>query len=611
MPRGKPQGKGGAHKASKQSQEHVAKPAVSEFPTSLQLHVEKCGIPSVLSEAFPEFRNAQSFFSALERIDPEFGGSCDAYKTCWLGLPADTIQEIQHDPEGDGFTSCIVLKDGTQLPTFVKRIHLLDPICAMEGEYVWPEEGALPAPSELWKTALAKLNDPLNEAYVDTLYAAVAHKFVESGISPHWCKSYGTFSARVEKYLFNITDEYDSMRHKPWWRRNQRHGLFKLFKDSDSEEGDDQRFFTEGLLDIEDGDIEVVGDIGSPTQKEKELSYNVVEEEENIEVEASPESVKPVRLTTPKLRLKRVANVSDSSGSGSSGGSSDNSSYCDSEDEIQHFAEFANFPVQVTLLEKLDGTLDELIDEEDEEDAAMIESKESRWSAWLFQIIAALTSAQYWTGFVHNDLHTNNVMWSGTGLTHLYYRIHKGKETYYMSIPTYGRIMKIIDFGRASYTLPEPGGFFISDAFYPGNDAATQYNCEPFYDPKEGKKVEPNTSFDLCRLAISLLESLYPERPVALTPTKIMSKEGSKMYTETVSGIYNMLWEWLTDDDGKNVLRKPDGKERYPDFDLYRALAAEVHKAVPKKQIERPLFAGFKVLAKALPKDEPVYDLYL
>jgi hypothetical protein len=90
-----------------------------------------------------------------------------------------------------------------------------------------------------------------------------------------------------------------------------------------------------------------------------------------------------------------------------------------------------------------------------------------------------------------------------------------------------------------------------------------------------------------------------------------MSKEGSKLYTETVSGIYNMLWEWLTDDNGKNVLRKPDGKERYPDFDLYRALAAEVHRAVPKKQIERPLFAGFKILSKALPKDEPVYDLYL
>jgi hypothetical protein len=159
--------------------------------------------------------------------------------------------------------------------------------------------------------------------------------------------------------------------------------------------------------------------------------------------------------------------------------------------------------------------------------------------------------------------------------------------------------------------LPEPAGFFISDAFYPGNDAATQYNCEPFYDPEDGKKVEPNTSFDLCRLAVSLLESLYPERPKAATPTKIMSKEGSKMYTETVSGIYNMMWEWLTDDEGKNVSRTPTGEERYPDFDLYRALAADVHKAIPKKQIERPIFAEYKILAKALPKNESVYDLHI
>jgi serine/threonine protein kinase len=284
---------------------------------------------------------------------------------------------------------------------------------------------------------------------------------------------------------------------------------------------------------------------------------------------------------------------------------------CDEEsiDELQQFVEFSDFPVQVTLLERLEGTMDELLEAEDEEDPASIESKDARWSSWLFQVIAGLTTAQYLTGFVHNDLHTNNIMWSTTDRTHLYYRIHKQKETYYMAVPTYGKIMKIIDFGRASYTLPEPAGFFISDAFYPGNDAATQYNCEPFYDPEDGKKVEPSTSFDLCRLAVSLLESLYPERPAACTPTKVMSREGAKIYTETVSGIYNMMWQWLTDDDGKNVLRSPDGEERYPDFDLYRALATDVHKAIPKQQIERSVFAGYKVAEP--PKDVSVYDLHI
>jgi hypothetical protein len=188
----------------------------------------------------------------------------------------------------------------------------------------------------------------------------------------------------------------------------------------------------------------------------------------------------------------------------------------------------------------------------------------------------------------------------------------KGKtQQYYMKVPTFGRIMKIIDFGRATFHLPDPAGFFISDAFFPGNEAASQYNCAPFYDPAQGKKVEPNPSFDLCRLSISLIESLYPERPPTVVPTRVLSREGAKIYTATTSEVYNMLWEWLIDDAGKNVLRNPDGKERYPEFDLYCALAADVHRAVPAKQIERALFAAYKCEKSDMPDDANVYDLYI
>ena len=72
-----------------------------------------------------------------------------------------------------------------------------------------------------------------------------------------------------------------------------------------------------------------------------------------------------------------------------------------------------------------------------------------------------------------------------------------------------------------------------------------------------------------------------------------------------------MLWEWLQDDGGKNVLRLPSGEERYPDFDLYRILAAEVHKAIPCRQIERALFKGFQCADKDIPAEEKVYDLYI
>ena len=276
------------------------------------------------------------------------------------------------------------------------------------------------------------------------------------------------------------------------------------------------------------------------------------------------------------------------------------------------FAEFKDFPVQVTLLEKAEGTMDELLDKEPHDD-----TKDARWSAWLFQVIAGLAAAQHWFGFVHNDLHTNNIMWVKTEKTHIVYRILKGKgkdkggKTVYYRVPTYGYIMKIIDFGRASFWLPEPAGFFISDAFYPGNDAGHQYNCEPFFDPKNGKRVEPNPSFDLCRLAISLLESLYPQQPAAAKPIKIMSREGPKSYPETESSVYNLIWEWLTDDAGKNMLREPNGKERYPDFDLYAAIATDVHRAVPSAQIEKSVFLPFRSETAPTGSEGDVYDLWV
>jgi hypothetical protein len=584
----------------------VAKPTAPEFPTSLIVIPVKADVPAPLITAFPEFTQAQPFFSALERLNPEYGGSVDAYKACWVGLSGELLESVERE-NLSSFDANLVMKDGTKQAIFVKRIHLLEPVSAMEGSYVWPSEGALPAASELWKRALAKINDPLNEAYVDALFAAYASKLVESGLSPHWCRSFGTYTARVDKYIYNITDDYASLKQRIWWRRNQRIGLFSLFKD-ETATANHTAFLTEDLEELDAGDFVSIS--GPDEIHTKNDAIHVPDESEPM-VTADSAGDEPVHLTVPKLRLKRLSTSEDSGESGDSDDSGSDGSGDSEESEIQQFVEFRDFPVQVTLLERAEGTLDELLDNEDDDDAAMVATKDARWAAWLFQICAALTSAQHYFGFVHNDLHTNNVMWCKTDATHMNYRLHKGKESWTVKVPTYGYVIKIIDFGRASFHLPDPAGFFISDAFYPDNDAATQYNCEPFYDSDDGPRVEPNTSFDLCRLAVSLLESLYPDVPAVAKPVKVLSKEGSKIYSETSSSVYNMLWGWLIDDDGKNVLRSPTGSERYPDFDLYRALAADVHRAVPKLQLEKALFAGYKCTVGDIEKDAPVYDLYI
>ena len=580
----------------------VAAPSVSELPEGLRVSPLPQPLPSLLVPA--DVTSAQPFFSALERIHPELRTASRGHDLCWTGLPADTLRSFTQDSEEDPYRWTLEDVRGTKHPVFLKRAHLLDPMDKMSGAYLTPSEGGLPAPSVPWLAALKKLNDPLNEAYVDALFALHADKMVLTGLSPHWCRCYGTYAARAQTYLYDITEEYDSLRKEPWWNRHQRLGLFSVLKEGEEDEDKDKdkdkdkdtikgnrRLLEDSGNPLDDGDFEAL-------DAEPGL-HNVVEyvtREEKEPVIDSTEAT--MKLRTPKIRFTKMEK-----------GDEEDEEEDEEDDDLAmegQYAEFHDFPVQLTLLERATQTLEDL----SEESAETPEDHDARWTAWLFQIIAALSTAQHYFGFVHNDLHSNNVMWSPTTEEFLYYRVHKGKDSkdsYLMKVPTYGKLMKIIDFGRASSPLPG-SGFFISDAFYPGNDAADQYNCAPFYDPKAGPKLEPNPSFDLCRLAVSLLDSLFPERPAAVTPTVIMSREKGKLYTATVSPVYNLLWDWLLDDDGMSVLRTPEGEERYPEFDLYCALAADVHRAIPKRQIEKPLFAKYRTAAGA---SGQVYDLYV
>jgi hypothetical protein len=567
-------------------------------------------VPTPILDALTDFRGFQTFFSIYERIAPEVG-THSRINNCWLGLPATSYKSLERD-ETNPFSATLHLSNGKQAPIFIKRAHILDPLDCIEGECVWPVDGSMPAPSELWMNALEKINDPLNEAYVDALFATLADRMVVQGISPHWMRCYGTCIARVNKYRYDITEEYPSLRGKSFWDRHQKLGLFGLHVEepaTDDVGGNGCALLVDDTAEELDlGDFESVETTNTPARSvavpvAEEGAHTIAVADDSIDGATAS-----VVLSEPAVRISKLEGVGSAASSETSGGRSSS----DENDFNDYYAEFTDFPVQVSLLERAEGTIDELIDKE----GALNDVSEQRWTAWMFQVIAGLAAAQHWFGFVHNDLHTNNILWSRTDIPYIYYKVHKSnvpagvKQTAVYRVPTYGYIMKIIDFGRASFTLPEPYGFFISDAFYPGNDAAFQYNCEPFYDQKAGKKVEPNPSFDLCRLAVGMLESLFPKRPANNTPIKIVGREGGKTYAETVSPLYNLMWEWLTDDEGKNVLREPDGKERYPDFDLYPAISIGVHSAVPAAQIEKPIFhKAFNHTGK-IEGGAPVYELW-
>jgi hypothetical protein len=257
------------------------------------------------------------------------------------------------------------------------------------------------------------------------------------------------------------------------------------------------------------------------------------------------------------------------------------------------------------LQEAQEGSMDELLDKEelDGHEAGSPEW-EKRWTAWIFQVVATLTFLQNAVSFTHNDLHTNNILWRRTDKPYLYYRL-KGRTIW--RVPTYGKIFSLIDFGRSIFRIGKHQ--WISDDYWPNEDAAGQYNYGPFYNKKE-PRVEPNPSFDLCRLSVSLLSGLYDEIPPKKKGKgcRIMSEEGSWKVYETQSALYNLLWRWTLDDAGRTVYENRHGEERFEGFDLYIHIAQHVHSAIPSEQLHRPLFQGF-VWKQPVPSTETVYGL--
>jgi hypothetical protein len=228
------------------------------------------------------------------------------------------------------------------------------------------------------------------------------------------------------------------------------------------------------------------------------------------------------------------------------------------------------FPVQVICLEKCENTFDDLI--------LNNELSQEEWFSSFMQIIMILITYQKTFAFTHNDLHTNNVMYINTTKKFIYY-CYKNKH---YKVPTFGRIFKIIDFGRSIYKFN--GKTFCSDSFQSSGDAATQYNTEPYFNEKK-PRLEPNYSFDICRLACSIFDYVVDD----LQETKNL---------DNCDPVKRLIIEWCLDDKGLNLLYKTNGDDRYPDFKLYKMIARCVHNHTPQAQLERPEFMNFEYTGK-------------
>lgn len=594
------------------------------IPADLRLFYVSRPPPTV-----PGSPRLQTYFPSMEVLFPSISISGAAHET-----PALAAAELATDVSGDGtaIVEHLMTKERRKTPIWIRQMHLVEPIETLAGEYILPADGALPALRGPWQRALRKLNDPYNEAYTDVVAAAMMSRLAETGRSPHFCRFYGSFNCRVPEYWYNATDDMPDIEGEPWFAEGLRDGSLVVVahdswdptlsvrlqrpwedvrrrldaaaeemsltdSETSSEEKSDSDTAGTDSEDAEESESQTPTATTDDGSSETPLSDL---EEADIDVSGS------ATVRRPRLRLERINGASVSSSVSSEG---------DEEDDVEYKILMRNFPVQSTILERCDGTLDDLMEQEiaDDVSADMRETKEQRWTAWMFQVLAGLAAAQTAYDFVHNDLHTNNVMWCGSGETHLYYHVTGGVggDRFYR-VPTYGRIMKIIDFGRATFRPPAAAienRTWFPDAYAPGADAAGQYNCGPYFEQGH-PKVQPNKSFDLCRLAVAMLETLWPDQPEPKAPRSVLTREPGRVTPETISPLWNLLWLWLTDREGRNILRTPDGRERYPTFDLYCAIARDAQNSVPAQQLTLPLFdTTFRCRRRDIPGDAPIYKL--
>jgi hypothetical protein len=498
---------------------------------------------------------------------------------------------------------------------------LLDPYKYLIGKYNTQDTNLFNLPS-LDSSKLnthSKFIDCNNSAYVDGFFLFLNSHLIHEHNFFHGVDYYGSFLAVKNNFNINVFDDIDYLNNSDFFNKNK-NVLFKI--------GDYEHLFNTNTVKLKpivihnssvktntsicsfnDGIFENVFDDTNGLLEEINMSSDLVE----VTKLSSNDNDNNVTLKSSSTCSSRSSHTSDGTENDEDedadaneddkskdanedadanedeeedGDEEEEDGEDDDEDDDEEDGEYDDeeeridvsinsFPVQVICMEYCENTFDDLI--------LSNELTNDEWYSALMQIIMILITYQKAFSFTHNDLHTNNVMYNYTNKKFIYY-CYKNKN---YKVPTFGRIFKMIDFGRSIYKAN--GQTFCSDSFQSGEDAASQYNTEPYFNEKK-PRLEPNFSFDLCRLACSIFDYLIDD----LDEIKDLPK---------CDPIKRLIVEWCLDDKGINLLYKNNGTDRYPDFKLYKMISRCVHNHTPQAQLERPEFKSFSNFKGPVPTD--------
>lgn len=513
-------------------------------------------------------------------------------------------------------------------PVHIKYSPLLDPLKYMIGQYDRKPEIRKQIVFPKAETAVAaapatKYDDVNNASYVDAFFYFLSSRLFHDYGMTNAIDFYGTFLGVQEQFKMNILDDYEYLQEFDEFFRKMKLGeiacpdypLLTMMKESRNkggsrnlkpslsrlEEMTDENLDL-GIVDLDNNDGSAVQTTPIVSVPEMELEYEKVDVSEDESSEESSE------YETVSGSSHNSSHNSSHSSDGSQESMSSNESYTDSEpsregsesgdgdvededgdgdeseedesEDADFFVYIKDFPVQLICLEKCDGTLDSLFDKN--------EVSMEMGLAFAFQITMTLAMYQQAFSFTHNDLHSNNIVYKETDVEYLYYKY--GGRSY--RVPTYGKIMKIIDFGRSIYRFQEHK--MTSDGFSPSGDAHTQYNTEPYYNAKK-TRIDENPSFDLCRLGCSLYDFVMEDESAEDESTEDLVEDGgaegstintnSRGKRKSLDEFQRLIRFWCLDDKGNNILYKESGEERYPNFKLYKMIARLVHDKQPEQQM--------------------------
>lgn len=506
------------------------------------------------------------------------------------------VQELLQKKETNVYSCKLTNEHITDV--FIKQAPLIEPSKYLNGAFHDSSNQMIQLPTFSFNSSCETLTNELNKvsplelmncfnnsAYVDSLFNFFTDHLYHSYGFTHGIQYYGQFNSIIKNFNYDVMDDIEYLEHSDYFSKNK-DNIYSISEEYLSHLSDTRSFKKKIEISSENIDIEIENTNDEIIQDTQPNDSSDLEEVNDMNVDDSTRISKHSSSSSScssRTSLTRESDAEECSDTESESSSNEDESNSQSSSkksiDEQIMIQIFDYPVHLICMEKCENTFDYLMEHND--------LSNDEWKSAFFQIIMILVTYQKVFSFTHNDLHTNNIMYCSTEKPFLYYKYN---DKHY-KIPTFGRIFKIIDFGRAIFHFH--GKVYMGDCYRNNEVASNQYNYS-YYHQENKTEIKPNPSFDLCRLATSLYDFFIDD---------VSEEKNCKC------PIAKLIIEWCYDDDNKNVLYKSSGLERYPDFKLYKMIARKVHKHTPQNQLEQPIFLSYQVPKKKIQKTAKIINI--